>query len=230
MSAPAGFGKTTLLAQWLPAAAADGRFVAWLSLDHRDNDPASFWTYVAGALRTAAEGVGANALSLLQRPEPPNEAGLAHLLNDLDSISNDVVLVLDDYHIIDARDVQDGMGFLLEHLPPQIHLVIASRAGPLAHRRRNHNAVRRHRAVLLLGRASRTPGGCLGVVAWRLAGRQRLQALPHHNRNDHSRHRARLPRRHRLTPEHGRAHQGPGRCPRRVPVILMRVIMQILRD
>jgi ATP/maltotriose-dependent transcriptional regulator MalT len=131
VSAPAGFGKTTLLAQWLPAAAADGRFVAWLSLDHRDNDPASFWTYVAGALRTTAEGIGANALSLLQRPEPPSEAGLAHLLNDLDSISNDVVLVLDDYHVIDARDVQDGMGFLLEHLPPQIHLVIASRAGPL---------------------------------------------------------------------------------------------------
>ena len=69
-------------------------------------------------------------MSLLQRPQPPNEAGLVALLNDLDAISNDVVLVLDDYHVIDARDVQDAMAFLLEHLPPQIHLVIASRTDP----------------------------------------------------------------------------------------------------
>ena len=71
-----------------------------------------------------------SALSLLQSPQPPSEAGLATLLNDLDALSNDVVLVLDDYHVIEARDVQDGMAFLLEHLPPQIHLVIASRADP----------------------------------------------------------------------------------------------------
>ena len=130
VSAPAGFGKTTLLAEWLAVAAADGRPVAWLSLDQRDNDPALFWTYLVAALTTAAAGVGAGALSLLQPPEPPSEAGLATLLNDLDAISDDVVLVLDDYHVIDARDVQDGMAFLLEHLPPQIHLVIGSRADP----------------------------------------------------------------------------------------------------
>ena len=130
VSAPAGFGKTTLLAEWLAAAPADGRSVAWLSLDQRDNDPALFWTYLVAALKTAAPGVGAGALSLLQPPQPPSEAGLVALLNDLDAISNDVVLVLDDYHVIDARDVQDGMAFLLEHLPPQIHLVIASRADP----------------------------------------------------------------------------------------------------
>ena len=130
VSAPAGFGKTTLLAEWLAAAPADGRSVAWLSLDQRDNDPALFWTYLVAALKTAAHGVGASALSLLQPPRPPTEAGLATLLNDLDAISNDVVLVLDDYHVIDARDVQDGMAFLLEHLPPQIHLVIGSRADP----------------------------------------------------------------------------------------------------
>ena len=130
VSAPAGFGKTTLLAEWLAAAPADGRSVAWLSLDQRDNDPALFWTYLVAALKTAAPGVGAGALSLLQPPQPPSEAGLVTLLNDLDAISNDVVLVLDDYHVIDARDVQDGMAFLLEHLPPQIHLVIASRADP----------------------------------------------------------------------------------------------------
>jgi LuxR family maltose regulon positive regulatory protein len=130
VSAPAGFGKTTLLAEWLAVAAADGRSVAWLSLDQRDNDPALFWTYLVAALTTAAAGVGAGALSLLQSLQPPSEAGLATLLNELDAISNDVVLVLDDYHVIDARDVQDGMAFLLEHLPPQIHLVIGSRADP----------------------------------------------------------------------------------------------------
>ena len=130
VSAPAGFGKTTLLAEWLAAAPADGRAVAWLSLDQRDNDPAVFWTYLVAALKTAAPGVDASALSLLQPPQPPSEAGLITLLNDLDAVSNDVVLVLDDYHVIDARDVQDGMAFLLEHLPPQIHLVIGSRADP----------------------------------------------------------------------------------------------------
>ena len=130
VSAPAGFGKTTLLAEWLAAAPADGRSVAWLSLDQRDNDPALFWTYLVAALKTAAPWEGTSALSLLQPPQPPNEAGLVTLLNDLDAISNDVVLVLDDYHVIDARDVQDGMAFLLEHLPPQIHLMIGSRTDP----------------------------------------------------------------------------------------------------
>src|SRR5690349_20134456 len=130
VSAPAGFGKTTLLAEWLAVAAADGWSVAWLSLDQRDNDPALFWTYVVAALNTGAPTGGAGALAHLQAPQPPNEAGLVALLNDLDAISDDVVLVLDDYHVIDARDVQDGMAFLLEHLPPQIHLVIASRTDP----------------------------------------------------------------------------------------------------
>ena len=130
VSAPAGFGKTTLLTEWLAAAPADGRSVAWLSLDQRDNDPARFWTYLVAALQTAADGVGASALSLLQSPPSPMEEVLATLLNDLHAVSNDVVLVLDDYHVIEARDVQDGMAFLLEHLPPQMHLVIAGRADP----------------------------------------------------------------------------------------------------
>jgi len=130
VSAPAGFGKTTLLTEWLAGAPADGRSAAWLSLDQRDNDPALFWSYLVAALQTASPGVGAGALSLLQSPQTPIEAVLATLLNDLSAISNDVVLVLDDYHVIDARDVQDGMAFLLEHLPPQMHLVIASRADP----------------------------------------------------------------------------------------------------
>jgi LuxR family maltose regulon positive regulatory protein len=130
VSAPAGFGKTTLLTEWLAAAPVDGRSVAWLSLDQRDNDPALFWAYLVAALKMAAPGVGESALSLLQPPQAPVEVVLSTLLNDLSAISNDLVLVLDDYHLIDARDVQDGMAFLLEHLPPQIHLVIAGRADP----------------------------------------------------------------------------------------------------
>ena len=130
VSAPAGFGKTTLLTEWLAAAPADGRSAAWLSLDQRDNDSAVFWTYLVTALQTAAHGVGAGALLLLQSPQSPIETVLATLVNDLHATPNDVVLVLDDYHVIEARDVQDGMTFLLEHLPPQLHLVIASRADP----------------------------------------------------------------------------------------------------
>ena len=128
VSAPAGFGKTTLLTEWLAAATPHERLVGWLSLDERDNDPVAFWTYLVAALRAAAPGTG--VLSRLQSPEPPTELGLASLLNDLHAIPNDVVLVLDDYHLIDARAVHDGMTFLLEHIPPQLHLVITSRADP----------------------------------------------------------------------------------------------------
>ena len=134
VSAPAGFGKTTLLAEWLaagPAGPADERRAAWLSLDRGDNDPASFWTYVIAALRTAAPGVGESALALLQAPRPPPiETVLTALLNDLGAVAGDIVLVLDDYHVVDASDVQDGMAFLLDHLPPWLHVVIASRADP----------------------------------------------------------------------------------------------------
>jgi len=130
VSAPAGFGKTTLLTEWLADGPAEGRSVAWLSLDHRDNDPALFWTYLVAALQTAAPGVGARALALLQSPQPPGEAVLATLLNDLHAVDDDLVLVLDDYHVVESSEVLGGMAFLLEHLPRQIHLVIASRADP----------------------------------------------------------------------------------------------------
>jgi LuxR family maltose regulon positive regulatory protein len=134
VSAPAGFGKTTLVTEWLaagPAAPADERRAAWLSLDRGDNDLASFWTYVIAALRTVASGVGEGALALLLAPRPPPiETVLTALLNDLGPTAGDIVLVLDDYHVIDASDVQDGMEFLLDHLPPWLHVVIASRADP----------------------------------------------------------------------------------------------------
>ena len=134
VSAPAGFGKTTLLTEWLaerPAEATGGRLVAWLSLDRADNDPASFWTYVIAALRTVAPGIGESALGLLQASQPALvETVLTVLLNDLGTIAADIVLVLDDYHAIDGREVQEEMAFLLDHLPAGLHVVIASRADP----------------------------------------------------------------------------------------------------
>jgi len=131
VSAPAGFGKTSLLTEWLAALPADGRSAAWLSLDERDNDPVLFWTYVVAALRTAAgREFGASTLSLLQSSQAPLDAVVATLLNDLPAISTDVVLVLDDYHVIEAPEVQAGVAFLLEHLPLHVHLLIASRADP----------------------------------------------------------------------------------------------------
>ena len=131
VSAPAGFGKTTLLAEWLAARPAGERLAAWLSLDCGDNDPALFWGYVIAALRTVASGVGESALALLDSPQPPPiETVLTTLLNDLGAVAGEIVLVLDDYHVIEAREVQDGMAFLLDHLPARLHVVIASRADP----------------------------------------------------------------------------------------------------
>ena len=90
-----------------------------------------FWAYVIAALRTVVSGVGESALALLGAPQPlPIETVLTTLLNDLSAVAGEIVLVLDDYHVIDARDVQDGMAFLLDHLPPRLHVVIASRADP----------------------------------------------------------------------------------------------------
>jgi LuxR family transcriptional regulator, maltose regulon positive regulatory protein len=130
VSAPAGFGKTTVLTEWLTDARADGRSVAWLSLDARDNDPALFWAYLVAALQTATPDVGTGTLALLSSPSSSAEPALATLLNDLAVVPGEVVLVLDDYHVVDAHDVHNGMAFLLDHLLPRMHLVIASRADP----------------------------------------------------------------------------------------------------
>ena len=130
VSAPAGFGKSTLLAEWRDGAQADGSATAWLSLDAGDNDPVAFWTHVIAALRTVAPTVGAKALTLLESPDRSIEAVLAPLLNELNALPHDLVLVLDDYHAIDSPEIQIGMAFLLEHLPGQVHLVIATRADP----------------------------------------------------------------------------------------------------
>ena len=131
VAAPPGFGKTTLLAEWLAATPPGARPAAWLSLDPGDNRPATFLAYLIAALRAAVPGIGAGALALLAAPQPPpNDAVLAALLNELGARACDLVLVLDDYHAIDAREVHEAVAFLLDHRPETLHLVIASRADP----------------------------------------------------------------------------------------------------
>ena len=130
VSAPAGFGKTTLLAAWLAAAPSD-RAVAWVSLDQGDNQPHTFWSYVVAALETTAPGVGDKARSLLRAvPPAPTATVLTTLLNDLNAVDGDIVLVLDDYHVINSLEVHEGMAFLLEHAPPRLHVVVTGRADP----------------------------------------------------------------------------------------------------
>lgn len=130
VSGPAGFGKSTLLAEWLGVTPADGSLTAWLSLDPGDNHPVAFWTHVIAALQTVAPTAGAKALTLLESPDRSIEAVLAPLLNELNALPHDLVLVLDDYHSIDSPEIQTGMAFLLEHLPAHVHVVIATRADP----------------------------------------------------------------------------------------------------
>ncbi|HYO44991.1 MAG TPA: LuxR C-terminal-related transcriptional regulator [Candidatus Limnocylindrales bacterium] len=128
VSAPAGFGKTTLVGEWV---AGCGRPTAWLSLDEGDSDPGRFLAYLIAALQTVAPGAGAGALAMLGSPQPPPlEGPLTALLNDLVAIEGDVVLVLDDYHAVEAGPVDDALVFLVEHLPSRIHLVVATREDP----------------------------------------------------------------------------------------------------
>ncbi|MEJ7816750.1 MAG: hypothetical protein WKF53_16395 [Rubrobacter sp.] len=126
--APAGFGKTTLISEWV---AGCDRPAAWLSLDEGDNDPTRFLTYLVAALRTIAADIGEGVLGALQssRP-PPTESILTTLLNEIATVEDDFVLVLDDYHVVDARPIDDALAFVVEHLPPRVHLVIATREDP----------------------------------------------------------------------------------------------------
>jgi LuxR family transcriptional regulator, maltose regulon positive regulatory protein len=131
VSAPPGFGKTTLLAEWLAAPSSDERRVAWLSLDQSDDQPATFWLHVLTALQREQPTLGNVALSLLTSPQPPPITSLlALVLNEVAALPYQLVLVLDDYHVIEAGQIQTDVAFLLDHLPPQLHLVIASRADP----------------------------------------------------------------------------------------------------
>ncbi len=128
ISAPAGFGKTTVLVNWIhrhniPAA--------WFSVDKADNGPLNFITYVILGLQRLEAEIGEAALKVLQSPQPPPiESILVNLLNDVSRISTDFALVLDDYHLVDARPVHDMIAFLLERLPEQMHMIIATRSDP----------------------------------------------------------------------------------------------------
>ena len=128
ISAPAGFGKTTLASEWI---AGCKRPSAWLSLDEGESDFARFLTYFVAALQTMKADIGTRVLAALQSPQQaPAESVLTSLINEINAMPHDFILVLDDYHAVDARSVDDALAFLLEHLPRQMHLVIATREDP----------------------------------------------------------------------------------------------------
>jgi LuxR family maltose regulon positive regulatory protein len=128
ISASAGFGKTTLVSEWI---ASCGRPVAWLSLDVGDNDPARFISYLIAALQTIEAGIGDGLLAALQSPQPLHiETILTTLLNEISNLSEHFLLILDDYHLLDSQPVDGALTFIIEHQPPQMHLVIATREDP----------------------------------------------------------------------------------------------------
>jgi LuxR family maltose regulon positive regulatory protein len=134
ISAPAGFGKTTLIASWLHGLADRQHHkprVAWLSLERDDNDPVRFITYFIAGLQRIDPGMGQTARSYLSTPHLPDLNHIMTLvINDLDILTEPVVLVLDDYHVIKHPDLQSSIAFFLEHLPRHCHLVIATREEP----------------------------------------------------------------------------------------------------
>ncbi|UCB44109.1 MAG: hypothetical protein JSV77_05630 [Dehalococcoidales bacterium] len=128
VAAPPGYGKTTLLSE---GVRNNQMPVGWLSLDQDDNDPTRFWSYIITALQTVHADIGKSALGLLQSQQaPPIDYILTIIINEMSEVNKDFALVLDDYHMIEAQPIHDFMTFLLNHLPPQVHLVIASRIDP----------------------------------------------------------------------------------------------------
>jgi len=137
ISAPAGFGKTTLISEWIsgpkqcPPGQVCGNSVAWLSLDEADNDPARFVSYLVAALQTIKSGIGEGLMASLRSPQPVQiETILTSLLNEIAISPEHFVLILDDYHNTDSKPVDQSLGFLVENQPPQMHLVITTREDP----------------------------------------------------------------------------------------------------
>jgi LuxR family maltose regulon positive regulatory protein len=130
LSAPAGWGKTTLLAQWALGAGEEQRF-GWLSLDPSDNDPVWFWMYAVAALQKVSPGVGTRAVELLTMGADPVQVVLPTLLNDLDTIESPTVLILDDYHLVVNRAVHEQVAFVISRMPANLHLVLATRSDPM---------------------------------------------------------------------------------------------------
>jgi LuxR family maltose regulon positive regulatory protein len=131
VSAPAGFGKTTLLSKWAIDSSEDGRSVAWVSLDEADNDPTRFFSYLLGALQSIEAGIGKGVLASLRSPELlPVEALVGALVNELAELPHEITVVLDDYHLIGSDTVHEALSFLIEHMPENAHLIISSRTDP----------------------------------------------------------------------------------------------------
>ena len=135
ISAPAGYGKTTLLTAWLAKLNSSEQrpalLIAWVSLDDRDNEPVLFWSYIITAIQTQHEAVGKQSLNQLRGAIPPDlEGSLALLINELNEISNPFVLIVDDYHFIRNPAIHQSLAFLFEHLPGQFHVILASRTDP----------------------------------------------------------------------------------------------------
>src|SRR5215217_5034314 len=129
VSAPAGFGKTTLLADWAQRSELP---VAWVSLDERDDDPARFFLYLIAAIETIHEGFGKTTRAFLSSLESQEELEpvLTALSNEILESPSDFVLVLDDYHCLRSETINEALAFLLDHWPPPMHLVIAGRTSP----------------------------------------------------------------------------------------------------
>lgn len=128
IAAPAGFGKTTLMSEWIPKSP---RCVAWLSLDNNDNDPTRFWAYFIRSLQGLRKELGEGAFSLLESPQaPPITSILTALVNDLAAFPDAFSLVLDDYHVIESQPIHDALAFLIENQPANMHLVITTRMDP----------------------------------------------------------------------------------------------------
>ncbi|MGD2146164.1 MAG: LuxR C-terminal-related transcriptional regulator [Anaerolineae bacterium] len=128
VSAPAGFGKSTLVAGWLSASEQPA---AWLSLDQGDNDPVRFWTYLIAAVQTIHSDMGLEARQIVSAPQLRNTEPVAvSLINDMSQVGHDLIVVLDDYHVIESAQVHADLGYLLEHQPPNLHLILITRVDP----------------------------------------------------------------------------------------------------
>ena len=131
VSAPAGFGKTTLLAAWKQSLPVGKPLVAWVSLDEEDNEPRLFWTYVLTALQLQRPEAFAPLVRQLQSPQaPPLQYILTGLINALVEGPDEFLLILDDYQLITEQQVHNTLAYLIEHLPPQLHIILATRADP----------------------------------------------------------------------------------------------------
>lgn len=128
VSGPAGFGKTTLLIEFIQQY---GRPVAWVSLDDADNDPIRFWTYFIKACQSIQPGVGEAALDMFRNPQPlPDEVVPTILINEIAGQEHDIVLVLDDYHLIQNQVIHTAISYMLTRLPDNMHIIFSTRVDP----------------------------------------------------------------------------------------------------